>query len=304
MPTSNQRETASQLNVREQLTFSLHHVEESSYSSLAIRDMCRPDWTISHVRQGCVQTTTGGESFWAQRGDVMIHPPQVPFCESSSSTGTHEWFASSIQVWPQLDLLQRYPVTPVVTLRSPDEYSRIFRNLYTVWSDSAAPQRELLLLSLTMQLLSAIVQSWQEQGAVARPASMQNDGRFAAVVAHMTLNLERKISRDELARVAHLHPGYFDRVFRSHYGMAPLQMLRDLRLRRAQDLLESTSQTLDAVAHACGLGNAAQLSRAFYARFGQAPGQYRQSAKQIKESYLQSMEATAPHAMFKGKIEE
>jgi AraC-like DNA-binding protein len=259
--------------------------------------MCRPDWTISHVRQGCVRTTTAGESFIAQHGDVMIHPPQVPFCEYSSMAGTHQWLACNIQVWPQIDLLQRHPVAPVVTLRSPDEYSRIFRDLAAVRNDGAAPQRELLLLSLTLQLLSAIVQSWQENGATPRPASMQNDGRFAAVVAHMTQNLERKISRDELARVAHLHPGYFDRVFRSHYGMAPMQMLRDLRLRRAQDLLESTSQTLDAIAHACGLGDAAQLSRAFRAHFGQTPGAYRQSAKQTRESYLQSMEAPPPHAL-------
>jgi AraC-like DNA-binding protein len=229
----------------------------------------------------------------------MVHPPQVPFFESSSTPGTHQWVACNIQVWPQIDLLQRYPVSPVVTLRTSDEYSRDFRKLANAWSYSAAPVRDLQLLSLTLQLLNAIVQSWQEQGATPRPASMQNDGPFAVVIAHMTQNLERKISRDELARVAHLHPGYFDRVFRGHYGMAPMQMLRDLRLRRAQDLLESTSQTLDAIAHACGLGDAAQLSRAFRARFGQAPGEYRQSAKQTRESYLQSMEAPPPRAMFK-----
>jgi AraC-like DNA-binding protein len=288
------------LSAREQLSFSLHHVEQSSYSSLAIRDMCRPDWTISHVRSGCVQTTTCEESFMARRGDVMVHPPQVPFCESSSTAGTHQWLACNIQVWPQLDLLQRYPAAPVVTLRAPDEYSCVFAELSGVWNDSAAPLRDLRILSLTLQLLSAIVQSWQENGATPRPASMQNSGRFTDVVAYMTQNMQRKISRDELARVAHLHPGYFDRVFRIHYGLAPMQMLRDLRLRRAQDLLESTSQTLDAIAHLCGMGNAAQLSRAFRTRFGQTPGEYRQSAKQTKESYLQSMDVAAAHDMISG----
>jgi AraC-like DNA-binding protein len=289
------------LSAREQLSFSLHHVEQSSYSSLDIRDMCRPDWTISHVQSGCVQTTVRGESFVAQPGDVMIHSPQVPFCEYSSTPGTHQWLACSIQVWPQFDLLQRYPVAPVVTLRASGEYSRVFAELAGTWNYSSAPLRDLRLLSLTLQLLTAIVQSWQDNGAKPRPASMQNSGRFADVVAHMTQNMQRKISRDELARMAHLHPGYFDRVFRIHYGLAPMQMLRDLRLRRAQDLLESTTQTLDGVAHACGLGNAAQLSRAFRTRFGQTPGEYRQSAKQTKESYLQSMDVAAAHDIISGK---
>jgi AraC-like DNA-binding protein len=297
MSPSNELETMAQYSLREQITFSLHQAEESSYPSLDIRDMCRSDWTISHVWSGCVQTTSGSQSFVANRGDVMIHPPQVPFCERSLIAGTHQWMACNIQVWPQLDLLQRYPVSPVVTLRSPDEYSRVFRELGSVWKDSTAPLRDVRLLSLTSQLLSAIVQSWQAGGGAPRPASLQNDGRFADVIAHMTQNLHRHISRDELARVAHLHPGYFDRVFRVHYGMAPMQMLRDLRLRRAQDLLESTSQTLGAIAHACGVGNASQLSRAFRMRFGQTPGQYRQSAKQTKQSYLQSMEAVASRDM-------
>jgi AraC-like DNA-binding protein len=204
--------------------------------------------------------------------------------------GTHQWLALDIQVWPQLDLLQRYPVSPVVTLHSPDAFSRVFRRLSGVWSDSGAPARDVRLMSLTLELLALIIESWEAGGAVPRPASLQTGERFQGVVAHMTQHMQSKISREELAHRAHLHPGYFDRVFRAHYGVAPMQMLRDLRLRRAQELLQSTSATLDVVAQQCGLGNAAQFSRTFRNHFGQTPGEYRESAKQTKQSYLRSME--------------
>jgi transcriptional regulator GlxA family with amidase domain len=145
-------------------------------------------------------------------------------------------------------------------------------------------------MSLSLQIVSIILQSWHRSGAPARPAAivaaLEQNSRFDSVISFMMQNLERKIARDELARLAHLHPGYFDRVFRAQYGVAPMQMLRDLRLRRAQELLESTSGTLESIARACGLGDAAQFSRSFRAHLGQTPGQFRKSAKMTRETYL------------------
>jgi AraC-like DNA-binding protein len=290
MSTARVRPPATPNNPQEQLNFSLHQIDEASYPSLDITEMRHSEWVLSHVLHGCVQTTTYGHTCVARDGDVMIHPPQLPFSEYSIIAGTHQWLALDIQVWPQLDLLQRYPVSPVVTLHSPEEYSRVFRRLSGMWQDSSAPARDVRLMSLSLELLGLVIESWEAGGAVPRPAPMQTGERFQNVVAHMTQHMQSKIAREELARMAHLHPGYFDRVFRAHYGVAPMQMLRDLRLRRAQELLQSSSATLEVIAQQCGLGNAAQFSRTFRHHFGQTPGEYRESAKQTKQSYLRSME--------------
>ena len=65
-----------------------------------------------------------------------------------------------------------------------------------------------------------------------------------------------------------------------------MRMLRDLRLRRARTLLESTDDTLDSIAAACGLGDAAAFSRAFKAHYGLAPGAHRRDARQARQSVL------------------
>lgn len=66
-------------------------------------------------------------------------------------------------------------------------------------------------------------------------------------------------------------------------------MLREMRLRRAQELLVTTEDTLEAIAAVCGLGEPVHFSHVFRAQFGQSPGQYRQSAKTSSESYLPTL---------------
>ena len=140
--------------------------------------------------------------------------------------------------------------------------------------------RDLRVFTLATELLAQILQSWAAQGSPPRPRALQTaEDRFADVVNYMASHLDRKLTRDDLASRVFLHPGYLDRVFRAAYGVAPMQMLRDLRLRRAKELLESTDDTLDTIAHACGLGDAAAFSRAFRARYGTAPGKHRQSVR-------------------------
>ncbi len=68
-----------------------------------------------------------------------------------------------------------------------------------------------------------------------------------------------------------------ERRFTSALAMSPLQWLLQQRVRRAQQMLESTDQPVDWIADACGFGTAASL-RAHFARIvGLSPSRYRQA---------------------------
>jgi AraC-like DNA-binding protein len=275
--------------VREQIQLELNQVEQISYPSLNIVNMMRPDWIVSYVAKGCVETRTDDSMAVAHGGSVMVHPPNLPFKERSSEPGTHQWFAFQARVWPQIDLLHRYPVPFVVPLSSHD-YSRCFTELLSAWESADSVSRGIRCSSLALELLSLVLASWASMGSPPRGAAIENASeRFDTVLRYMEEQLHRKITRDELARLVHLHPGYFDRVFRAHFGMAPMQMLRALRLRRAQELLEGTSETLQNISLRCGFSDAVHLSHVFRARVGQTPNEYRRSAKQTRESYLRPM---------------
>ena len=278
-------ELSASLDVR--LELSLYQVEVGRYTSLDLTGITWPHWVVSFVRQGRVETTTRGARDWAADGDAMIHPPHLPFSERAAGPGTHLYVVFNARIPPHLDLLRLHPVAPVVRVPSPAGYAETFGRLLDVWAAPASPARDLRAFALATELLAAILDGWQAMGCPPRPTAWQApEDRFADVVGFMADHLGRRLTRDDLAGRVCLHPGYFDRAFRAAYGLAPMQMLRDLRLRRARQLLETTDDTLDAVAHACGLGDAAAFSRAFRARYGSAPGQHRQSARRARQTVL------------------
>jgi AraC family transcriptional regulator, transcriptional activator FtrA len=76
-------------------------------------------------------------------------------------------------------------------------------------------------------------------------------------------HLELPLTVEELARQATMSPRTYARRFRETTGTTPLQWLCAERVRRAQDLLENTDETVDRIASLCGFGSAHQLRTHF-----------------------------------------
>ncbi len=90
-------------------------------------------------------------------------------------------------------------------------------------------------------------------------------------------HLELPLTVDDLARQAMLSPRTFARRFREMTGTTPLQWLCAERVRRAQDLLENTDNTVDRIADACGL-RSAQVLRTHFTRInGVTPHEFRRT---------------------------
>ena len=265
----------------------LYTVDTAPYSSLHLVNRVYPHWILSHILQGEVKTSTQNEWWQAKAGDVMLHPPHLPFTEIASGAGTHQWLLFDVTVSSNIDLFQLYPVAPVVSLAAPCDFSHLFGELQRAWKDVAPFTHQLHVFALAFQLFDTVLESWQRAGSPPRPPALKSpQDRFIETITYMTEHMDQKLSREDLAKMVHLHPGYFDRVFRATYGLSPMQMLRNLRLQRVLQLLENSEIPLTAIAHMCGLGDAVDLSRVFRDRYGQTPGHYRESAKKTRASYI------------------
>ncbi len=270
-----------------ELRVSLFHVERSSYHSLHLVDLTHPYWALSFVAAGDVRTECRGCSFSVQPGDIMIHPPGMVYAELADGPGTHEWLLLEATHAPNIDLLRQHPVAPVVHLSSPDEFSHLFNRLLTTWQERTSTLDWLHVLALTTELLSLVLHSWETAGSPQRPAVMNSaEDRFTHVINYMADHLDEKLSREMLASIIGLHPVYFDRLFRQTYSVPPMHMVREMRLRRAKDVLESSDATVTAIAYTCGFGSGPSFVRAFQQRFGQTPGDYRQGLKMAKNRYV------------------
>lgn len=274
-----------QRTIHENLHVSLLHVERTPYETLW-GVFQRPQWAISHVRQGDVIVGVAGLEFHVAAGSVMVHPPGIEYSESGAKPGFHDWLVIEALSGPNVDLLRLHPVSPVVVLQNAEAYIRVFDQLLQAWNEDHSPFRGLRCTTLATTLLLHLIESWTVSGKTPRPERLFSpEDRFSGLVQWMSANMESKLSREDLARQLHLHPNYLDRAFRSTYGQTPLQVLRDLRLKRALQLLENTDETLDSIASRCGFEDAPYFCRAFRSKFGISPGKHRQSVKSAKQGY-------------------
>lgn len=79
-----------------------------------------------------------------------------------------------------------------------------------------------------------------------------------------------------LAERADMSPRTFARTFRAETGTTPAAHVEELRVEAARRLLETTDQTVGAIARSVGLRHAETLHRAFTRRLGTTPARYRQ----------------------------
>jgi len=93
----------------------------------------------------------------------------------------------------------------------------------------------------------------------------------------VTERLDHPLTVEDLARQANMSSRNLGRHFRSVTGTTPLQWLLTQRIRRAQELLEITDGSIDAIAEAVGMGTAATLRRHFNRTVGVPPDTYRRT---------------------------
>jgi len=99
-----------------------------------------------------------------------------------------------------------------------------------------------------------------------------------SIWAALRLMLERPAgphSVESLAMAAGLGRSSFAKRFAAAYGSGPMDLLRDLRMRMAADLLNRTDLPVERIAGMAGFQSRSAFTRAFTAATGTSPGAYR-----------------------------
>ena len=75
----------------------------------------------------------------------------------------------------------------------------------------------------------------------------------------------------DLAKVACTSPRHLTRLFQTHLGISPLTYVRQVRTAAAKEIVESSRQSVEAVANIVGFSSAAQMRRAWQQFKGGSP---------------------------------
>jgi len=103
----------------------------------------------------------------------------------------------------------------------------------------------------------------------------RHDTRIGHVVALIELRFAEPYSVEELARSVNMSPSYLTRLFRLQTGRSPACFLREVRLRHAYELVQTTFLSIKEVMAAVGWNDPSHFSRAFKRNFGLSPQELR-----------------------------
>lgn len=102
-----------------------------------------------------------------------------------------------------------------------------------------------------------------------------------AAVELMTSHLADPLSPDQLAALSGGSARHLQRLFASQLGSSVMEFYRDLRLAKADELLQQTAVPILEIAFLTGFTNTAHFTRCFKARYSVSPGQRRQMAGHV-----------------------
>ncbi|MEU8243506.1 AraC family transcriptional regulator [Actinoplanes missouriensis] len=98
-----------------------------------------------------------------------------------------------------------------------------------------------------------------------------------------------------LARIAHVSPAHFTRVFRATFGETPHRYLQRRRVERAMFLLRSTGEPITDICFKVGFISTGTFSRTFREIVGSSPRDYRRSARPAGVPVCFTMAWTRPN---------
>lgn len=104
-----------------------------------------------------------------------------------------------------------------------------------------------------------------------------DEASLAPVLAWLDANTSQMLTLSDIASAGGMSVRTLNRRFREQTGTTPLQWLIRARVRRAQEILETTPLSIDRVAEAAGFGSASVLREHFRRALSTSPVAYRRA---------------------------
>ncbi|HMO58073.1 MAG TPA: helix-turn-helix transcriptional regulator [Roseiflexaceae bacterium] len=229
-------------------------------------------YELLYVHEGCCRITTESGVYTAQPQHLVLFRP-------------YQWHEEQILT----------PLYSVACLRFPAEFAAEYRvplpeadEMPTVVPLAQSDRFRVVLDSMIDEYQrrdgysAAMIGSYLFQLAVLLRRTLQHESdRMTSSQARELQHLldqyiTSAVPLRELARHAHMSESHFSHRVKALLGMPPKMYVRERRIERAIELLESTDLPIDEIAATLGYDATTSFFRAFKRVTGRSPGVYRQ----------------------------
>ena len=157
---------------------------------------------------------------------------------------------------------------PVLHVANHDIISKILDDMYAESAKSTITSK-IKCIGMLYEFFSVLTEN----------TSFQNNKRSYVrdAMHYMDFCYDRKITLTEVAKSVNLEKSYFAKIFKRETGVTVTEWIRDLRVRKACRLLETTGLTVQQIALSVGVENQLYFSKIFKKIMGVAPTDYRKN---------------------------
>ncbi len=103
--------------------------------------------------------------------------------------------------------------------------------------------------------------------------------KFSVVVSYIEENYSKKIYLQDIANLLHYETSYFSKLFKKVLGVSFSDYVQNVRLKKAEKLLEETDYSVETLSAMVGYQDKKQLYKLFRERSNITPGEFRRSEK-------------------------
>jgi AraC-like DNA-binding protein len=152
----------------------------------------------------------------------------------------------------------------------------IFKALIDEYRRSGPASTSMMTALMNQCLILVLRRVSQEAGSALPWLSALDDPRLSRVIDTVLGHPEHPHTLESLASIAHMSRSTFARHFRECFGRPPKDFVREVRLRRAAQLLRGGAMTIDGIAGKVGFASRSHFSRAFRDQFDISPKDFRE----------------------------
>jgi AraC-like DNA-binding protein len=215
-----------------------------------------------------------GQRFEVGPGDLLVVPAGVNHAYGAyeKRPWTIHWFHALGDHVPLLCAqLGVTPSHPVAYLGIDAPLIELFQELRLTLEDDYSPPRLLYSAQLLTYIFGRMIRRRGENQKELPDAGQ----RVLRSVDYIKQHLEEVLEVETLASVTNLSPSHYSTLFRQLMGCSPKNYAIRLRMRRAAQLLETTTFTIQTIARMLGYNDALYFSRSFRLIHEISPSEFR-----------------------------
>lgn len=233
-----------------------------------LAEFCR----MYFITEGSGWVKVGKREFTPQSGQMVILPAgsNISFSTIAGERFSKYWCHFTATVG-EMNLFKLVALPVVIDIHDKSRVISLFQKLISHYNSHEVTS-VLSVQSVMLELLVYYLS--QTRICDIQEGSIPSAHKMNSVISYIEQHLAEDLSVEQLAGLAHFHPNYFIRMFKTLFGMPPIHYVNRMRMESAKHLLLTTNRSVSSIAEEIGL-QLYYFSRVFKKHSGFTPSEFR-----------------------------